>query len=288
VNTAGMSENTVTTEAIVARTGNRIRASGPILILAALFVAATFLAWYFTWFGRGLSDADITKYLSDTKNPRHVQHALLQIQQRIERGDPSANNWYPQIIVLSGSSETEFRLTTAWLMGFDNHSNEFHSALVKLATDTEPIVRRNAALALVRFNDAAGHDELVAVLKSYAVKSPATGLVSSTLRQGSDVSRGTLLARVQQADGLIAEVRSPLPGKIEAISKANSSHVTTGEEILRLNSDEESVWEALRGLSFIGTNADLETVQAFTSSSSVTERVREQAKLTAKAIGLRR
>jgi len=283
-----MSENTVTTEAIVARTGNRIRASGPILILAALFVAATFLAWYFTWFGRGLSDADITKYLSDTKNPRHVQHALLQIQQRIERGDPSANNWYPQIIVLSGSSETEFRLTTAWLMGFDNHSNEFHSALVKLATDTEPIVRRNAALALVRFNDAAGHDELVAVLKSYAVKSPATGLVSSTLRQGSDVSRGTLLARVQQTDGLIAEVRSPLPGKIEAISKANSSQVTTGEEILRLNSDEESVWEALRGLSFIGTNADLETVQAFTSSSSVTERVREQAKLTAKAIGLRR
>jgi len=288
VNTAGMSENSVTTEAIVARTGNRIRASGPILILAALFVAATFLAWYFTWFGRGLSDADITKYLSDTKNPRHVQHALLQIQQRIERGDPSANNWYPQIIVLSGSSETEFRLTTAWLMGFDNHSNEFHSALVKLATDTEPIVRRNAALALVRFNDAAGHDELVAVLKPYAVKSPATGLVSSTLREGSDVSRGTLLARVQQADGLIAEVRSPLPGKIEAISKANSSQVTTGEEILRLNSDEESVWEALRGLSFIGTNADLETVQAFTSSSSVTERVREQAKLTAKAIGLRR
>ena len=283
-----MSENTVTTEARVARTGNRVRASGPILILAALFVAATFLAWYFTWFGRGLSDADITKYLSDTKNPRHVQHALLQIQQRIERGDPSAKNWYPQITDLSGSSETEFRLTTAWLMGFDNHSNEFHSALAKLVTDTEPIVRRNAALALVRFNDAAGHDEVVAILKPYAVKSPATGVVSSTLKQGSDVSRGTLLARVQQADGQVVELRSPLPGKIEAISKANSSQVTTGEEILRLNSDEESVWEALRGLSFIGTIADLETVQAFTSSSSVTERVREQAKLTAKAIGLRR
>jgi len=283
-----MSQNTVTPEAIVARPGNRIRASGPILILAALFVAATFLAWYFTWFGRGLSDADITKYLTDTRNPRHVQHALLQIQQRIERGDQSAKNWYPQITALSGSSETEFRLTTAWLMGFDNHSNEFHSALVKLVTDAEPIVRRNAALALVRFNDAAGHEELVAVLKPYAVKTPATGVVSSTLRQGSDVSRGTLLARVQQADGQIVEVRSPLPGKIEAISKANSSQVNTGEEILRLNSDEESVWEALRGLSFIGTNADLETVQAFTSSSTVTERVREQSKLTAKAIELRR
>ena len=116
-----MSENTVTPEALVARPGNRIRASGPILILAVLFVAATFLAWYFTWFGRGLSDADITKYLTDTRNPRHVQHALLQIQQRIERGDQSAKNWYPQITALSGSPETEFRLTTAWLMGFDNH-----------------------------------------------------------------------------------------------------------------------------------------------------------------------
>ena len=87
-----MSENTVIPKAIVARPGNRIRASGPILILATLFVAATFLAWYFTWFGRGLSDAEITKYLSDTGNPRHVQHALLQIQQRIERGDLS-NPW---------------------------------------------------------------------------------------------------------------------------------------------------------------------------------------------------
>src|ERR1041384_3918484 len=78
-------------------------ASRPILILAVLFVAATFLAWYFSWFGRGLSDADISKYLADEKNPRHVQHALLQIQERMERGDPSAKNWYPQVIALSGN-----------------------------------------------------------------------------------------------------------------------------------------------------------------------------------------
>src|SRR6476646_11319950 len=99
---------------------NRMRASGPILILAALFLIATFLAWYFTWFGRGLSDSDISKYLNDAKNPRHVQHALLQIQQRIERGDPSAKNWYTQILTLSSSPETEFRLTVACLMGFAN------------------------------------------------------------------------------------------------------------------------------------------------------------------------
>ena len=263
---------------------NRIRASGPILILAALFLIATFLAWYFTWFGRGLSDADISKYLNDTRNPRHVQHALLQIQQRIDRGDPSAKNWYPQILTLSSSPETEYRLTVAWLMGFDNRSTEFHNSLLTLVNDNEPIVRRNAALALVRFNDDRGHDELVAILKPFAVKSNATGVVSSTLRAGSDVSRGTLLGRVEQTDGKVIEIRSPLPGKIEQIFKANGVQVNAGEEILTLNSDEASVWEGLRGLSFIGKPADLPLVQSYADASAVTQRVKEQAKLTANAI----
>ena len=263
---------------------NRMRASGPILILAALFLVATFLAWYFTWFGRGLSDADISKYLNDTRNPRHVQHALLQIQQRIERGDPSAKSWYPQILTLSSSPETEFRLTVAWLMGFDNRSTEFHNSLLTLVNDNEPIVRRNAALALVRFNDDHGHDELVAILKPFAVKSNANGVVSSTLRAGSDVSRGTLLGRVEQPDGKVVEIRSPLPGKIEQIFKANGVQVNPSDEILTLNSDEASVWEGLRGLSFIGKQADLPLVQSYADASAVTQRVKEQAKLTANAI----
>ena len=145
----------------------RVPGSGPILFLAILFVAATFLAWYFSWFGRELSDADISKYLADEKKPRHVQHALLQIQQRIERGDSNAKAWYPQLIVLSGSPETEYRLTVAWLMGFDNRSAEFHDALLKLLRDQEPIVRRNAALALVRFGDHSGREELLSVLRLY-------------------------------------------------------------------------------------------------------------------------
>jgi hypothetical protein len=263
---------------------NRMRASGPILILAALFLVATFLAWYFTWFGRGLSDTDISKYLSDPRNPRHVQHALLQIQQRIERGDPSAKNWYPKILTLSSSPETEFRLTVAWLMGFDNHSTEFHNSLLTLVTDNEPIVRRNAALALVRFNDDHGHDELIAILKPFAITSNAAGVVSSTLRAGSDVSRGTLLGRVGQADGKVVEIRSPLPGKIEQIFKGNGVHVNSGDEILTLNSDEASVWEGLRGLSFIGKPADLPLVQSYADASAVTQRVKEQARSTANAI----
>ena len=169
-------------------------------------------------------------------------------------------------------------------MGFDNRSTEFNNSLLTLVNDNEPIVRRNAALALVRFNDDRGHDELVAILKPFAVKSIATGVVSSTLRAGSDVSRGTLLGRVEQTDGKVIEIRSPLPGKIEQIFKANGVQVNAGDEILTLNSDEASVWEGLRGLSFIGKPADLPLVQSYADSSAVTQRVKEQAKLTANAI----
>ena len=263
----------------------RIPGSKPILFLAILFVAATFLAWYFSWFGRELSDADISKYLADEKNPRHVQHALLQVQQRMERGDTSAKNWYPQLVTLSGSPETEFRLTVAWLMGFDNKATEFHEALLKLLRDPEPIVRRNAALALVRFQDSSGRDELVSMLKPYMLKAPASGVVASSMQEGATVGRRTPLARIEQPDGKVVELRSPLPGRVNKILKPNGSQVSQDEDWISLNSDEESVWEALRALAIVGTAADLPIIQSYTESAS--GRIKEQAQLTAKAISRR-
>ena len=261
----------------------RIPGSGPILILAVLFVGATFLAWYFSWFGRELSDADITTYLADEHKPRHVQHALSLVQKRIERGDSSAKTWYPQLITLSGHQETEFRLTVAWLMGFDNKSPEFHEALLKLLKDQEPIVRRNAALALVRFNDHSGREELLATLKPYSVSAPADGVVTS-LKEGSTISRRTLVSRVQQSDGKVTEVRSPLPGRINKVLKPSGSQVARDDEVLNLISDEDSIWEALRGLALVGTKDDLQLVQTYATSADASERIKEQAGLTAKAI----
>lgn len=268
----------------VSEVRRRVPGSGPILILAGLFIAATFLAWYFSWFGRELSDADISKYLADERNPRHVQHALLQIQQRVERGDTNVKTWYPQLVALSGNPETEFRLTVAWLMGFDNTSPDFHNALLKLVHDHEPIVRRNAALALVRFNDKSGHDELVAVLKPYVVKAPADGVVASSMHEGTNVTRQTPLARIQQSDGNIAGLRSPLPGRVNKIFKPNGSQVTRDEDFISLNSDEQSVWEALRGLALIGTKDDLPVIESYAQSNEASARIKEQASLTAKAI----
>lgn len=262
----------------------RVRASGPILFLAVLFVAATFLAWYFSWFGREISNDDIAKYLVDEKNPRHVQHALLQIQQRLERGDPSVKTWYPQLISLSSSHETEFRLTVAWVMGFDNQSQEFHRALLKLVSDPQPIVRRNAALALVRFNDSTGRQELLSVLTPYPVKAPDGGKIASSLQAESQVARSALLARIEQAGGKVVEVRSPLPGKINSVSKQNGAQLKAGDEILTLNSDEDSVWEALRGLALIGQIDDIQSIQNYAGQSDVADRIKEQAALTVKSI----
>ena len=263
----------------------RVRASGPILLLAILFVVGAFATWYFTWFGRDLSDADISQYLVDEKHPRRVQHALLQIQQRLERGDPAAKQWYPQVVALADHPETEFRLTVAWLMGFDSKSQEFHQALLKLLQDREPIVRRNAALALVRFGDPSGRPELVAMLNPYAVKATAEGEVASTLKVGAPLARGTLLARITQPDKKIVEVRSPLPGKLERIDAPSGSSVVPGASLVTINSDEDSLWEALRGLALIGESKDLPAIEPYVSGSiASSDRIKQQASLTIKAI----
>ncbi len=281
-----MIENENNPETMIAAPAvKRVRASGPILILAILFVVASFLTWYFTWFGRGLSDSEISKFLADEKHPRHVQHALLQIEQRIERGDKNAKQWYPQIITLAGSPEAEFRLTVAWLMGADNTADEFHASLKKLLSDSEPIVRRNAALALVRFNDAGGRTELLAILQTFTVSAPATGMLQSSLSPGAQVSRGALLVRIQQANKDVIEMRSPLTGKVDRLLLANGSDLTKGDAVLTLKSDEQSVWEALRGLAVVGQPEDVSLIDRYASGAEpVSDRLKQQAVLTANTI----
>jgi biotin carboxyl carrier protein len=250
-----------------------------------LFVVASFLTWYLTWFGRGLSDAEITKYLSDYGHPRHVQHALLQAQERIERRDPAAAQWYPQIAALADNPETEFRLTAAWVMGSDNKSNEFHSALKKLLMDTQPIVRRNAALALVRFNDANARAELAAMLNPFVVNAPVNGTLESSLLKAANVSRGTLLARIRESNNEVAAMRSPLSGSIDSILVAAGTSVTAGQPVLTIKSDEQSVWEALRALAVVGTADELTLVENYASGAATdSDRLKQQAALTANAI----
>ena len=265
-------------------TRSRFRSTWPLLLVSALFVVGAFSTWYFTWFGRELSDQDIATYLVDEQHPRKVQHALSQIQQRMEKNDPSVKQWYPQLIKLTDSSETELRLTLAWLMGFDSKSNDFHTSLKKLLNDPEPIVRRNAALALIRFGDDAGRSELRSVFDLYVVKATTAGTLSSSLHSGATVSRGALLARIQNG-ATETEIRSPLPGKVENLVAQTGARVNFGDTLLMLSSDEGSIWESLRGLAVIGQQEEFDAITRYVQKTpTMSERTKEQASVTLKAI----
>src|SRR5689334_2926597 len=52
-----------------------------------LIVLMPFLFWWSTWFGRHLSDRQLNEYLHDDKKPRHIQHALVQMGDRMSHKD---------------------------------------------------------------------------------------------------------------------------------------------------------------------------------------------------------
>ena len=255
-----------------------------LIIVAALFIIVPFLAWYLTWFGRPLSDEKIVEYLADESKPRNTQHALTQIETRMEKGDAGAKKFYPRILELSKSKSGEVRKTVAWVMGQDNTSEDFHRALLELLKDGEVLVRRNAALQLVRFGDASGRAELRAMLQPFEARSPVAGTLVSILPQGSEMRAGSLLARIRDTSGNAYEFRSPVDGKISApvVVKAGDP-IAVNQTIVWLTADRRSVTDALRALAYVGTKDDLPLIQQWAQGNGGGE-TGQQATLTAKAI----
>ncbi|OFW15620.1 MAG: hypothetical protein A3H27_15055 [Acidobacteria bacterium RIFCSPLOWO2_02_FULL_59_13] len=257
-----------------------------LMALTVLSVLVPFLFWRGTWFGRALSEQEVGQYLSDASRPRRIQHALVQIGERIERGDRSVQRWYPEMVGLAQSTLPEVRVTLAWVLGADPQSEEFHGALQELLHDREPLVRRNAALSLVRFGDASGRDELVAMLRLYTVQATTAGVVRHRLEEGNPVEQGTLLARVEGTDQRAAEIRSPLPGTVQSRLVAEGTSVASGEDILVLAPGAEHAWEALRALYLVGEREDLQDVERFARSAfpGIPAKVQQQAAWTADEI----
>jgi len=246
-----------------------------LIIVAALFIIVPFLTWYFTWFGRSLSDEKIVEYLADESKPRYIQHALTQIEARMEKNDASVKKFYPRIVELAKSPSAEVRKTVAWVMGQDNTSQEFHDALLELLKDPEPLVRRNAALQLVRFGDASGRPELRAMLQPFEAKSPIAGTIVSILPVGSELRAGALLARIRAANstavgtqpGEVQEFRAPVDGEIASAAVRAGDSVTASQTMASLKPDEASVKAALRALAYVGTQEDLPFIEQCATSS---------------------
>lgn len=255
-----------------------------VLLLSFLFVLMPFLFWQSTWFGRPLTDQEIGKNLADLEHPRKTQHALSQIADRIIRRDTGVKRWYPQVAALAGHRVDEIRVTAAWVMGQDNEVPEFHLALARLLRDPQPMVRRNAALSLVRFQDAAGRTELLGMLRPYALAAPQAGVLAQRLKIGDAVNPGTLLARIRVGQQEI-EVRSPVPGSLVRWVAGDAAQVSPGDELVLIAPSAEMVWEALRALVLVGTPEDLPEIERFASGvKDMPPAIAQQAQLTVRAI----
>jgi biotin carboxyl carrier protein len=258
------------------------------LVVAALFIVVPFLFWYGTWFGRPLSDAQIKQYLHDNNKPRHVQHALSQIAQRIIAGDQSVKQWYADVAAMAQHPVPEVRAVAAWTMGQDNSCQEFHETLLSMLQDENATVRHNAALSLVRFADATGRAELIRMLSPYRLRAEASGTVTVLIKEGAAFAQGAPVVRIKQLDGVSIEARAPEAGYVEHLLVSNGAQVVTGDELAVLSPGIEQVWEALRALYLIGQPEDIPYVQRYAQEiPSMPDRIRKQATLTADAIARR-
>ena len=263
-----------------------------IFITAWLIVLMPFLFWWNTWFGRRLPGSQITEYLQDEKHPRHIQHALIQLGERMGAHDAAAARWYPDLIRLASHPVEEVRNTDAWVMGQDTSGPGFHETLLKMLNDASPMVRGNAALSLVRFGDATGRPQIVALLQPARIVAPFAGRVTDADRVGTSIHQGGLIAKIMVDPTVEAslnkgafELRSPISGRIQALFAAPGAHVAAGAEVATVAPADEQVWEALRALYLIGQPDDLPAIRPYQRElPEISDRIRQQALLTEKSI----
>jgi len=243
-----------------------------------------FLFWWNTWFGRQISDKQISEYLNDDKHPRHIQHALVQLGERMSRHDSRATRWYPELLRLASHPIEEVRNTDAWVIGQDTSGAGFHETLLKMLQDTSPMVRGNAALSLVRFGDAAGRAEIVALLQPITITASSAGRVVDADKVGTSIHQGGLIAKIQNGE-VTTEIRSPSSGRIANLFVVTGANVASGADVATVEPGVEQVWEALRALYIVGQPEDLPAIRAYQRElSEIPDRIRQQALLTEQAI----
>lgn len=262
------------------------RATLLVSLLAVLIVVMIFLFWQDTWFGRELTDEQISEYLADQEKPRNAQHAVAQISERMSQGDETVKQLYPRILALADHPLAQLRVNAAWVMGQDNDSGQFHEKLRRMLGDSDPLVRRNAALSLVRFKDDSGRRELLGMLGDFTVNSPYSGVFKKFLELEDVVDDGTLLARIEiEGQEEPAEVRSPLPGIVKKRLLDDGAAVQAGDSVIVLGPDEAHVYEALRALYLVGKPEDVESIRPFRQpTENFPEKVSQQARLTIEMI----
>ena len=223
--------------------------------------------------------------LHDEKKPRHIQHALVQLGERMSGTIPASRAGIPSSSAWRRTRWKKCATPTPGLWGKTRQRLRagFHEALSKMLNDPSPMVRGNAALSLVRFGDASGRPEIVALLQPANVVASKAGTITDTSAVGHRDSPGWSCRQVE-ADGQTTEVRSPITGRMRTLGEAGQT-VAAGAEIATLDPGTEQVWEALRALYLVGQPDDLPAIRPYERDlPDIPDHVRKQAIETEQAI----
>ena len=91
-------------------------------------------------------------------------------------------------------------------------------------------------------------------------------------------------SKLEFSNQQIAEIRSPIPGRIRSVS-GTGSNVAAGAEIAVVDPANDQVWEALRALYLIGQPDDLAAIRLYERDlPDISNDVRRQAEETEQAI----
>ena len=256
------------------------------IVVIFLFILIPFLSWYGSWFGRPLSDSQIQSYLQDREKPRNIQHALSLIGNKIIEGDAAMQKWYPAVMDASQNEAAEVRKVAAWTMGQDNKYDGFHQALLELLKDENAGVRHNAAVQLVRFNDASGRAELRSMLEATPIKASSDGEVELIIsEEGIAVAANTPLIRLKQNQRQTIEIRATENARIQSVMVTNNATVKAGDVVMILSPSVEQAFEALKALYIVGQEEDIPVVQRYTGQMpGMADAVNKQALSTLAAI----
>ncbi len=143
----------------------KVRATAPLLVLVLVWLAGLVVLFLFggQWFG-ATPDSTLEQHLV-SGDARQRRDALLEVAGRMKRRDPDAVKLYPAILRLSASSDAIGRGGAAWVMGMDPRRQDFHQKLLQMLHDPAPNVQADASVSLVRFDDPAGRQHLVEMLR---------------------------------------------------------------------------------------------------------------------------
>ena len=248
-------------------------------------ILVPYIFWHQTWFGRRLPDANLTEYLAERENPRHLQHALQELKSRMIEKPGSARSHYRSILELADHEASTVRRMSAWVMGEDRTEESFHAKLLVLLTDDDLRVRHNAALSLARFGDQTSRPLLLAMLLPHPISTPWAGRIVDVLEAETLVSEGKELARIEEGNGETQILRAPADGTVIEVRVNLEQEVPEGQILLSLRPEDDGMALALMALHLVGTTDDLPILEGIAEGAGDrSEMIRSQARQAINAI----